>query len=171
MRRASCWAATVRHLHSERETRETRQSLSGSLRRVLGGKCDKRCPALPTRLVPRQFCGVLQELGEGHRLCRLCRGGAPDPRATTTNYTPAATALPSLKHKVMPWCPQARSSCRRGTNSRIKTRAASCPSPIFPGGAPDPRATTTKCPPIATALPSVEKKVRPWYPQARPSRL
>ena len=50
-------------MHSEREAR---QSLTGSLRRVLVGKCDERCPALPRRHASSQFSGVLQELGEWH---------------------------------------------------------------------------------------------------------
>ena len=95
-------------MHSERETR---QSLSGCLRRVLAGKGDEKCPALPARQASRQLCGVLQELGHGHRLCRLCRGGAPNPRATTPKCPPAATALPFLEPKAKPWCPRARPSC------------------------------------------------------------
>jgi hypothetical protein len=135
-------AGTQRSLHAVEvsdspvmhSARETRQSLTGSLHRLLVGTGVERCPALPARQASRQICGVLQELREGLRLCRLCRGGAPGPRATTTNYTPAATALPSLEPKAKPWCPQARLGCRRGRESRIKSRAALGASPIFPEG-------------------------------------
>jgi hypothetical protein len=53
----------ARRLHSEREARRSR---TVSLRRVLVGKCDERCPALPKRPASRQFNCVLQELGDWH---------------------------------------------------------------------------------------------------------
>ena len=59
---------------------------------------------------------------------------ASDPRAATTNRSPAAIALPTLEQKVKAWSPQARPSQPRGRKSRNKTRAALGVSLTMPEG-------------------------------------
>ena len=114
---------------SERSERGARQSLTGSLRRVLVCYCDERCPALPRRQGSRHFTGVLQELGDWHRLCRLCRGRRGQGQDAGRHATSQAANRRCTRH----WSDQAAiaKACSRQDTTRVQGQervsiAASC---------------------------------------------